>query len=212
MWGTKAYLHSCNAYNLVTACHEREKELSPSLNRQFWFSSSLSLFPQPATAPALPVGVPRYPSVPCVQMGSFSTRASVWRPVGRDSTPRTTPATVRACIWVCLKFYMPVKHASRPWQSALLTFCPPCFQIVIPPVGPVWVPWLQTASAVSNQRKPSCCSPVTSSTASAQRDVLRTASRMTCRHAEVSRKVLGFISSFILEDRRLQGCLCCSWS
>lgn len=125
MWGTKAYLHSCNAYNLVTACHEREKELSPSLNRQFWFSSSLSLFPQPATAPALPVGVPRYPSVPCVQMGSFSTRASVWRPVGRDSTPRTTPATVRACIWVCLKFYMPVKHASRPWQSALLTFCPP---------------------------------------------------------------------------------------
>lgn len=54
------------------------------------------LSPQPATAPALPVGALQYPSVPCVQVASFSTRVSVWRPAGRGSTPRTTLATVRA--------------------------------------------------------------------------------------------------------------------
>lgn len=52
--------------------------------------------PQPATARAPPAGVPRCPSAPSVQGGSSSTRASVWRPVVRGSTPRTTPATVRA--------------------------------------------------------------------------------------------------------------------
>lgn len=51
--------------------------------------------PQPATAPAARVGAPRCPSAPSVQLDSCSTRASVWRPVGRGCTRRTTPATVR---------------------------------------------------------------------------------------------------------------------
>lgn len=51
--------------------------------------------PQPATAPAPPAGDPQYPTAPCVLVGSSCTRASVWRPVGRVSTLKTTPATVR---------------------------------------------------------------------------------------------------------------------
>lgn len=50
---------------------------------------------QPATAPAPHAGVPRCPSAPPVLVGSSCTRASVWRHVGRGSTRRTTPATVR---------------------------------------------------------------------------------------------------------------------
>lgn len=57
--------------------------------------SSSSPPPQPATAPAARVGAPRCPSAPSVQLDSCSTRASVWRPVGRGCTRRTTPATVR---------------------------------------------------------------------------------------------------------------------
>lgn len=104
---------------------------------------------EPATALVLPVGVPQYPSVPHVQLGFCSTRVSVWRPVGRDCTPRTLPAT-----------------------------------IAIPRVVPAWDPWLQTASAVTNQRKLSCCNLASPSMASAQLDVLHRASWIIRRHAE----------------------------
>lgn len=50
---------------------------------------------QSATAPAPHAGVPRCPSAPPVLVGSSCIRASVWRHVGRGSTRRTTPATVR---------------------------------------------------------------------------------------------------------------------
>lgn len=81
---------------------------------------SFSISPQSATAPVLPVGVLQYPSVPCVQVGSFSTKVSVWRPVGKDSTPRTTPATVRAYI-SCEKFFIIFHHC----QSAFFDLSPP---------------------------------------------------------------------------------------
>lgn len=63
--------------------------------------------PQPATAPAPPAGDPRYPSAPCVLVGSSCIRASVWRPVGRVSTLRTTPATVRACFFFTILGFKP---------------------------------------------------------------------------------------------------------
>lgn len=66
-----------------------------------------SFFPQPATAPAPPAGDPRYHSAPCVLAGSSCTRASVWRPVGRVSTLRTTPATVRACFFFTILGFKP---------------------------------------------------------------------------------------------------------
>lgn len=73
-------------------------------------------------------------------------------------------------------------------ESPFLIFYLPNFKIVIPLAGPVWDPWPQTVFAVSNRRKPSCHSPVTSSMASAQLDVQRAASWIICRHAEVSGK------------------------
>lgn len=64
------------------------------------------LLSQPATAPAPPAGVPRCPSAPPVPAGCSCTRASVWTRVGRGSTPRTAPATVRTPphpqdLWIC---------------------------------------------------------------------------------------------------------------
>lgn len=59
------------------------------------FLPPLPLLSQPATAPAPPAGVPRCPSAPPVPAGCSCTRASVWTRVGRGSTHRTAPATVR---------------------------------------------------------------------------------------------------------------------
>lgn len=68
--------------------------ISPSFTRLFIYLFIPSS-PQPVTAPAPPAGDPQSPSAPCAPVGSSCTRASVWRPVGRVSTLRTTPATVR---------------------------------------------------------------------------------------------------------------------
>lgn len=64
----------------------------------------------------------------------------------------------------------------------------PPFQTVIPPVGPAWGRWPQTASSVSNQKKWCCRSSVKCSTACAWLCVLHTNTWMTGRRAEVSAK------------------------
>lgn len=108
----------CPTHNYLDAhgrCRGRRSNPFLWLNRTTFFFSPSSTFlylfipfpPQPATAPAPPAGDPRYPSAPCVLAGSSCTRASVWRPVGRVSTLRTTPATVRACFFFTILGFKP---------------------------------------------------------------------------------------------------------
>lgn len=137
----------------------------------------LTVFPQPATAPAPPAGVPQCPSAPPVLVGSSCTRASVWRRVGRGSTRRTTPATV---IIFNFHLFQQAVVENRPFDPRC-----PCFQTAIHPVGPAWGRWPQTASSVSNQRKWCCPSPDSCSTVSARLGVPHTNTWMTRRHVEV---------------------------
>lgn len=81
-----------------------------------------------ATAPAPPVGDRRYPSALCVPAGSSSTRASVWRPVGRDCTPRTTPATIATRpvdpawdLW--LRIVSDASNLRKLFSLSLVIFC-----------------------------------------------------------------------------------------
>lgn len=101
----------CPTHNYLDAhgrCRGRRSNPCPFVSPS---STFLYLFipfsPQPATAPAPPAGDPRYPSAPCVLVGSSCTRASVWRPVGRVSTLRTAPATVRACFLFTILVFEP---------------------------------------------------------------------------------------------------------
>ena len=92
----------------------KRDDFNLSLILLLWATSLLFHFsPQSATAPVLRVGVLQYPSVLCAQCGSSFTRVSVWRHVGRASTPRTKPATVRLIFLLCI--YISPSVSLRFW-------------------------------------------------------------------------------------------------